>query len=143
MTHPGSDVQPLGPRPNGYGFLGPEPAAAPGRGKKGRLGSAALRLLVVIAAGLAALVVRIVLAGLDDPAVGDCAKATGSTAFEIVECGTAEAQFRIVGVEEGTRTAAEIEAATDLCAGFPRAGIYLWEPGYKSAPGTVYCAEAI
>ena len=141
VHHPGAPVY----QPRGfYGHLDPEPPPPAIRvSRRSRLGSFATRLVAVVVGALVVFAVRSYLAGLDDPAVGDCVNATASATFHLVECGTAEAQFRIVGEEEGSRTRAEFETATDLCAGFPGPGVSLWEPGYRSESGTVYCAQQL
>ena len=71
---------------------------------KRRLRRLALRTLMVTAAGTVGLVAVSVVSSLNDPAVGDCVRTTGASGFEVVDCGSNEAQFRIVGVEGGSRT---------------------------------------
>jgi hypothetical protein len=93
--------------------------------------------------GLVMFGVRSLLAGLDDPAVGDCARGTADGGYEIVDCGTAEAQVRVVGEADGYWTAAEVRADPGLCAAFPSADAFLWEPGYRSEAGTLYCGELL
>jgi hypothetical protein len=90
---------------------------------------------------MVALVGVSIVSSLDDPEVGDCVKTTGDTGFEVVDCGTDEAQFRIVGVEKDEQTEVEFQADTEACTAFPSASVTLWNPGTKTMYGTVYCAE--
>ena len=145
MTQPGSPAgPPVDPSRGYYGHLDPEPPAPAARGKRtSRPASFGKRLVVVIVGALAVFVGRSLLAGMDDPAVGDCARATADSGYELVDCGTADAQFRVVGEEEGYWTAEEVRAATGLCAAFPATDAYLWEPGYRSESGNLYCAEQL
>jgi hypothetical protein len=145
MTYPGYAAGPAVPPDRGfYGHLDPAPpapAARPNR-KNGPV-SFGKRLLAVVVGAIGVFVVRSLLAGVDDPSVGDCARTTADSGYELVDCGTAEAQYRVVGEEEGYWTADEVRAASGLCTAFPATDAYLWEPGYRSESGTLYCAERI
>jgi hypothetical protein len=145
MSHHGHAVGAAVPPDRGfYGHLEPAPPVPAGRPKRqNRPFSFVKRLVVVVVGALGVFVVRSLLAGVDDPSVGDCARATADSGYELVDCGTAEAQYRVVGEEEGYWTADEVRAATGLCAAFPATDAYLWEPGYRSESGTLYCAELI
>ena len=142
MTYPQYDVR-LPDSP--YGAWGPEaPAAAAARPPASRgFRWVGTRLLVLITGGMVAIVVRSFLYGLDDPAVGDCAMATGATRFELVDCVSPEAQFRIVGEEEAHWTEAEFTADPGVCAGFATWDVALWNPIERTEYGKVYCAEQL
>jgi hypothetical protein len=126
-----------------YGHLDPAPPPDPRGTRKSRLKAGVRIWFAVVVGGVVMFGVRSFLAGLDDPAVGDCVRATVDSGYELVDCGTAEAQFRVVGEVEGDWTAAEVQADPGLCAAFPAAEVYLWERGYKSESGTVYCGERL
>ena len=78
--------------------------------------------------------------GSGTPEVGDCVAAEGSSSFEVVDCGSDEAQHRVVGVEAGEMTYEAYMADDGLCADFASAQMVLWV-GEEGAQGTVLCAE--
>ena len=141
MTYPGYAAgPPVDPSRGYYGHLDPEPPPAPRVARRSRLKTGVRLWFAVVVGGLVMFGVRSLLAGVDDPTVGDCVHATADSGYDVVDCGTAEAQFRILGAEKGRWTAAEVQAATGLCAAFPTTVAYVWEAGYRSNTGTVYCA---
>ena len=79
--------------------------------------------------------------GGGEPEVGDCGKASGDSSFDVVDCDSDEALFRIVGIEEDKMTQPEYEADTTACAGFPTADSVLWVGDQFGLDGTVLCAE--
>ena len=144
MTYPGhAGGAAASPDRGFYGHLDPAPpvpAVRPRRQKRPLTRKRGALAVLIVCAGFG---VPGLVAGLDDPAVGDCVTADGSTSFELVECDTAEAQYRIVGAEDDLRSKEDFDAGTDVCAAFPTTGISLWEPIPRSLGGTVYCAEPI
>jgi hypothetical protein len=83
--------------------------------------------------------------GAGDPEVGDCVQLTGETTFDVVDCGTAHAEYTIVGVEKEKLTEADLQdriADDSVCADFPNWEIALWNGDVVTEPGTVYCTEA-
>jgi hypothetical protein len=77
------------------------------------------------------------------PEVGDCGKPSGDDSFEVVDCGSDEAQFRVVGVEDEKMTQAEYEVDTTACTGFPTAEQILWVGDEFGLDGTVLCAGPV
>ena len=141
MTDPGSPVRPDGP-PSGPPLTtptGPADGSAPATTGRKKWVSAAGGALVAGVAGLGALTGWF---GIGAPEVGDCVELTGETSFEVVDCAAPEAQYRIVGVEEGKQTFPDFEADPDSCSAFPAWEVALWS-GEVTQEGTVYCAESV
>jgi hypothetical protein len=105
------------------------------------------RWLVVVGAVLALLVVAVVLVGVlgsSDPEVGDCLKDSGGNQLQTVGCDDASAQYRVVGIESGTKTFPDYKADPNTCSAFPASERSFWvgENGDESGQGTVYCVAA-
>jgi hypothetical protein len=79
--------------------------------------------------------------GFGDPEVGDCVQSVGETEFEVVDCGSGDAESRIIGIEEKEVTYDEFMADDSLCASFEKTGYVLWTGAVESEPGTVWCTE--
>ena len=121
--------------PSGLPFDGAGAPKAPSRPKKlARIGGS------ILVAGVAA-ASWTGLGGSGVPEVGDCGRASGDDSFEVVECDSGEAEFRVVGVEEEKMTLAEYEADTEACTSFATAGSVLWVGDEFGLDGTVLCAE--
>jgi hypothetical protein len=89
------------------------------------------------------LVVGSLVTAADDPEVGDCVHLKGEADFDVVDCGSSDAQYRIEGIEPESETQVEFTNDADACAAFPTAEIVLWIPGYRTTDGTVYCAGPV
>ncbi len=123
--------------PAGLPFDGAGAPPAPSRVRKlARLGGPVL-VAGVAAASWAGL------GGSGVPEVGDCGRASGDDSFEVVECGSGEAQFRVVGVEDEKMTLAEYEVDTEACTSFATADSVLWVGDEFGLDGTVLCAEPV
>jgi hypothetical protein len=81
--------------------------------------------------------------GFGAPSVGDCVQTVGETDFEIVDCGSGDAESRIVGIEEEEVTYDEFMADDALCSSFEKTEYLLWEGAVETEPGTVYCTEPV
>lgn len=163
MTVPGPDATgPTGPNgPSGPNVPGPgahvpgyDPAAqypAPhgatppaGQGtssKKKWLGIAG-GLVVAGAVGAGALG----LFGGGASEVGDCITTTSETDYETVDCGSDDAQFKIIGIDDQEMTYKDFEDAPveDICVDFADETEYaLWEGDMVTEPGTIYCAGPV
>ncbi|WP_167759186.1 hypothetical protein [Blastococcus sp. TF02A-35] len=78
------------------------------------------------------------------PDVGDCIAGTGATSFEEVDCGSGEADGKVVGIQEEEMTYSEFEATEELCLDFETAELALWiGPEGNNEDGKVYCAEPV
>ncbi len=78
--------------------------------------------------------------------VGDCIKTTSETDYETVDCGSDEAQFKIVGIDDQEMTYKDFEEAPveDICVDFVDQTEYaLWEGDMVTEPGTIYCAGPV
>jgi hypothetical protein len=158
MTDPGSGASPSGSRPGapdgswappeqgaqagttGAGWAAPQQGEPVGPSQKKNL-----KKWLPIAGSVAA--VGIIGAGalgfgFGDPEVGDCVQMAGKTEFEVVDCG-ADAEYRIVGVEQKEQNYADFMADDTVCTGFATAEMALWIGDLETEPGTAYCAEAL
>ena len=79
--------------------------------------------------------------GFAEPEVGDCVQMQGETSFDVVDCGSDEAEYRIVGVEDEEQNYPDFMADPDICSGFSDWEVALWIGGLETEPGTIYCAE--
>ena len=80
--------------------------------------------------------------GGGDPEVGDCVKESGEQSWDVVDCDSGEAQYKVVGVEEDQQTYPEFESDPDTCTGFPEAEFFMWI-GPDGSLGNVYCAKTL
>jgi hypothetical protein len=80
--------------------------------------------------------------GSSEPEVGDCITQSGETAWEVVECDSDKAQFRVIGVEDEQQTQTEFEEDPDSCSAFAATEMALWS-GVGRDKGTVYCTEPV
>jgi len=142
MTHPGSDVQP-GQQPEGA-WTPPQgaPQAQPEK-KSGakKWASIAGGAAVVLVGGAYSLTGGF---GLGDPKVGDCVKMTSDTDFDVVDCGAAEAEYKVVGIDKDEMTYPDFQdavAADSVCADFQTWEVALWIGDVETDPGTIYCSE--
>ncbi|SFL39187.1 LppU/SCO3897 family protein [Geodermatophilus ruber] len=129
--------------PPQQGAWAPQPAGAPAEGAPApKRAKKWLRVAVpVVVAGVVGTGVLGNALGLGDPEVGDCVQMQGTTDFEVVDCGSAEAEYRIVGIEDEEQTYPDFMADVDTCADFPATEAALWIGGMETEPGTVFCAE--
>ena len=147
MTHPGSDVnapgQPVAPQgawtPPQAGQPGQPPVVEPKKSGAKKWAGIAGTVAVV---GVGAAYQLTGGFGLGNPEVGDCVQMQGATSFEVVDCGAAEAEYKIVGVEDAKQTYADFQADPDSCMEFATAEVALWT-GEATEEGTVTCAEPV
>jgi hypothetical protein len=79
--------------------------------------------------------------GWGAPEVDDCVQMRGATSFDVVDCGSSEAEYRIVGIEDEQMDYPAFMADPDVCTGFESTEVALWIGGLETEPGTVFCAE--
>jgi hypothetical protein len=96
----------------------------------------------IVVAGVIGVVSLTRLVGGGDPDVGDCITQKGEASWEVVDCGSDEAQFKVVGIEDEQQTEAEFDADPDSCGAFAAAEVALWS-GMESDAGTVFCAAPV
>ena len=152
MTDPGSQPgTPDGgwaPAPGGHaatgdaGWAPQQDASAAPAGKKG------LKKLLpavgsVAAAGIVGVGALTGGFGFGDPEVGDCVQMQGETSFEVVDCGSGDAESRIVGIEDEEVNYAEFMADDSLCTSFEKTEYVLWTGELETEPGTIYCTEPV
>jgi hypothetical protein len=131
---PGGDPNQGGFPPQGGGF---PPAPAPQPARRGGAGRAIVILVVVlvVVGGIAAAGWYFSRDAANNAKVGDCVQQQGSDDLKVVDCGSADADFKVVGrVEDKTQS----EASQGACDGFADAEQAYWEgePGKK---GLVLC----
>jgi hypothetical protein len=143
MTQTGPDVQPPAQPGQPYQQWGPDqqpatppvPAPAKSKGKK----IASIAGAVVVAGGLAAF--RLTGGfGAGDPSVGDCVQMQGETDFEVVDCTSADAEYKVVGIDQKEQTFVDSQNDPETCAKFPEWEVALWIGDTLTEPGTTYCA---
>jgi hypothetical protein len=131
------------PPPGATGFPAQNGATAAG-GPSGR-GRSTPRKWLAAATTLVAIVVvggRVFgLFGGGDPGVGDCVQMKGQTSFDVVDCASSKAQYKIVGIEKKKQTYGDFQTDDGICSGFPKAEAALWT-GEQTGKGTVYCAAS-
>ena len=79
--------------------------------------------------------------GFAEPEMGDCVQMQAQTSFDVVDCGSDEAEYRIVGVEDEEQNYPDFMADPDTCLDFASTEVALWIGDLETEPGTVYCAE--
>lgn len=140
--------QPQG-QPQQFGQPGQQPWGAPGQPEQPKKKSAAARLIPVVAGIVVVVVVGFLVRGFlggGAPEVGDCVNASGSDGYEVVDCSSDDAQYRIFGTDDDM-TEAEFNADPDTCQSAATAsnitdGVSLWY-GSSGDTGKVFCAETI
>lgn len=130
------------PAPQGATPQGATPPSGQGTSSKKKWFGIAGGVVVAGAVGASALG----LFGGGSSEVGDCIKTTSETDYETVDCGSDEAQFKIVGIDDQEMTYKDFEdaAVEDICVDFFDETEYaLWEGETVTEPGTIYCAGPV
>jgi hypothetical protein len=83
--------------------------------------------------------------GIGDPKVGDCVDMTSETEFDVVDCGAAEAEAKVVGIDDQEMTSAEFDAAPmeEVCTSFATTEFAIWSGDIITEPGTIYCFASV
>ena len=139
---PGYDPAAQYPAPQYPAPQGPPPPAGQGTSSKKKWLGIVGGVVVAGAVGASALG----LFGGGSSEVGDCIKTTSETDYETVDCGSGEAQFKIVGIDDQEMTYKDFEEAPveDICVDFADQTEYaLWEGEMVTEPGTIYCAGPV
>lgn len=132
-----------GQQPAG-GWVPPQGGATPW-GEPEKKGGAAKKVLLAVGGVLVALVavgLLFSMLGGGDPEVGDCVANLEGEEVETVECDAAEAEARIVGIDEQELNYADF-LAQDVCLDFESAVGAIWVGADEAEPGTIYCAEPV
>jgi hypothetical protein len=135
--------QPGQPGQQPWGGPGAQPQQQPA--KKSGLA----RILPIVAGVVAVIVVGFLVRGFlggGAPEVGDCVNQSGSDGYEVVDCDSSDAQYRIFGTDDDM-TEAEFTADTDTCQAAATEsnitdGVSLWY-GTSGDTGKVFCAETL
>jgi hypothetical protein len=134
MSHPGTDV-PTPPQ---------QPAAEAPAEKSGAKKWLAIGGAVVVV-GVGAAYSLTGGFGIGDPKAGDCIQMTSETEFDVVDCGSDEAEAKIAGIDGQEMTSAEFDAAPaeDVCTDFATTEFAIWSGDVVTENGTIYCFEAV
>jgi hypothetical protein len=82
--------------------------------------------------------------GLGDPKVNDCVHLKGETDFEVVDCGSDDADAKVIGIEDEKLTEDEFMDDAASCAEFEDAEGALWsQSGMITEKGKVYCVVSV
>ncbi|MGZ4545643.1 MAG: LppU/SCO3897 family protein [Blastococcus sp.] len=122
-----------------FGYPGP-PAAPPARktgAKKWIRAGGSLLVAAVIGIGSST-----GWFGMNDPKVGDCVHTKGQTDFEVVDCGSSDAQYKVVGIDKKERTYAEMTSDPTACEAFQSWEVALFI-GSETEKSKIYCAEPV
>jgi hypothetical protein len=140
-TQPASEPGARAPQQEVPGSTPPQPGVSAGSGRHdGRTEEVAAHRAADRRRGIVGLGS---LVGFADPEVGDCVQMAGDTDtdVDVVDCGSAEAEYRIVGIEGDERTYPAFLADPGTCADFASTEVALWIGELETEPGTVLCAE--
>ena len=132
----GAPGQPVG------GWMPPQGGATP-YGQPEQKGGAAKKVLLAVGGVLVALVavgLLFTMLGAGDPEVGDCVANFAGEEVEVVDCDAAEAEGRIVGIDEQELDYQEF-MDQEVCLEFETAVGAIWVGADEAQPGTIYCAE--
>ncbi|MFT3860968.1 hypothetical protein [Micropruina sp.] len=134
----GPDGQPLPP-----GAYPPAGSFQPPVAEPAKQGGKLKRILTSVGIALVAVVVGIVWRSgvFDSPSmkVGDCVQQTGSDSVKVVDCGSADAQFKILGIQEKVSQAS---ARMGACADWADTTSVYWQ-GRNSSSGIAYCLQKL
>ncbi len=150
-SQPPSQYAPPGPQQS----WGDQPGAAgqpwpgqPAFGQPAPRKSGALRWLAIAGGALVALVVVAVVVGVlvgGGPEVGDCVRQADG--LEVVDCGSADAEYRVVGIDEerADLTQADYLGDDSTCSQFDGITQQAWlgDLSDPSATGTIYCLGGV
>jgi hypothetical protein len=144
MTHPGSDVQP-GQQPEGA-WVPPQSGAtaAEPEKKSGAKKWLSVAGTVVVLGGVAA--AKFIGFGGGDPEAGDCLHEASDSQYDVVDCGSDDADYKVLGVDGDEMTQPDLDKAIEadtVCADFPTWEYALWYGDMETEPGTVYCTKAV
>jgi hypothetical protein len=145
MSHPGPDVQPPAPQQPEGAWVPPQgaPQAQPRpepqqRSNRTKWLSAAGTVAVV---GIGAAYTLTGGFGIGAPKVDDCVHLVGDNDYELVDCDSSDADYKVVGIENAKLTESEFMNDADSCLTFADAEYAFWESaGMITEKGTVYCA---
>ena len=148
MTHPGSDTSagqpgtpqaPWTPPQSGQPY---QPQGAQPQKKGGaKKWLGATGAVVVIGTGAAYQLTGGF--GIGDPEVDDCLHMASETEFEVVDCGSGDADAKVVGIEDEKLTEDEFMADAASCAEFEAEGAVWFPNGMITEKGTVYCVVGV
>jgi hypothetical protein len=96
----------------------------------------------VVGAGVVALAGLTGFFGPPEPEIGNCVTETGQNTWDVVDCGSNQATYKVIGVDDEQLTFLDFKTSTAVCSSFATAKYTLWV-GPDGGLGTVYCAEPL
>ncbi|MEV4513862.1 hypothetical protein AB0K00_33510 [Dactylosporangium sp. NPDC049525] len=106
-------------------------------------GRRARRVLLALLAGLAVVLGGAWYFSRPDPVTvdaGDCLKSISSQSVKVVDCGSAEARYAVLGLVED-RSEVDAEAVQTVCRQWPEANADFWRDRWGDK-GVVVCLKA-
>ena len=101
------------------------------------------RILTSVGIALVVIVVSVLWrSGVFDSAsmkAGDCVQKTGEDSVKVVACGTADAQYTVLGVVEKQ---SRYSAQAGVCKAWADTTTIYWE-GRNNSSGTIYCLKKL
>jgi hypothetical protein len=141
MTHPGSEYA-VPDQPGTAAGATSAPQAEPEKSSNTKKWASVAGTVLVVGGGAVYSLTNGF--GIGDPKVDACVQMQGQTSFEVVDCGSAEAEYKIVGIHDEELTYPDFEAAAavdEVCQDFQTWEVALWIGDMETEPGTIYCSE--
>lgn len=137
-----SDVQPAAQQPGTPGNEWATPPAQPEKKSGAKKWAGIAGTVAVVGVGAAYSLTGGF--GIGDPTVGDCVQELADAEIAVVDCGSSDADYRIVGIMGEKQTEDEFMADPESCAEFIDVEAAFWQSGSMvTEAGTVYCAGPV
>ena len=137
-----SDVQPAGQQPGTPGNEWATPPVQPEKKSGAKKWAGIAGTVAVVGVGAAYSLTGGF--GIGAPAVGDCVQELADAEIAVVDCGSSDADYTIVGIMGEKQTEEEFMADPASCAEFSGVEAAFWESnGFVYNTGTVYCAGPV
>jgi hypothetical protein len=141
MTHPGPEYPAPG-QPSVPVGATPAPQAEPEKKSNTKKWASLAGTVVVVGVGAAYTLTGGF--GIGDPKVNDCLHMKSETDFETVACDDADADAKVVGIEDEKQTEDEFMNDPTFCESFETAEGAVWfQNGMITEKGTVYCVASV
>jgi hypothetical protein len=95
--------------------------------------------IVIVVLAAVAVGAFLLLGGSGEPEIGDCIGIGSDGQAETVDCDSSDAQFKVIGKQDGEQTYEEYLSDDSTCAGVEGTVQAVWF-GAEGEKGTVYCA---
>jgi len=137
-----SDVQPAGQQPGTPGNEWATPPVQPEKKSGAKKWAGIAGTVAVVGVGAAYSLTGGF--GIGAPTVGDCVEELADSEISVVDCGSSDADYRIVGIMGEKQTEDEFMADPETCGEFIDVEAAFWQSGgMVTDAGTVYCAGPV